>query len=253
MGLPANPPVVVVNGTDPGDHGRRRGRRGRPRLRVVRRCRQGRHRQVRRLRVDHEHRRRRPLGAVHRRQQPRTDVMSTSFGQCESSMGSTENSFYNSLWSQAASQGITSFVSTGDSGAAGCNGGSDTEAARAARRSPASPPRRTTWPSAAPSSTIATASARTGTRPTRPATSSAKSYIPEVAWNESGAATTCPSGDTCSGLWSSSGGVVHHLHQAFLAGVHGRTHRKPPLHPRRGRSPRPATTATSSRRRAPYT
>ena len=53
-------------------------------------------------------------------------VMSTSFGQCESSMGTTENTFYNNLWSQAATQGITSFVSSGDSGAAGCNGGNDT-------------------------------------------------------------------------------------------------------------------------------
>src|SRR5205814_862164 len=52
-------------------------------------------------------------------------VMSTSFGQCESSMGTSENSFYNNLWSQAATQGISSFVSSGDSGAAGCNGGND--------------------------------------------------------------------------------------------------------------------------------
>ena len=37
-----------------------------------------------------------------------------------------ELAFYNNIWSQAASQGITSFVSSGDSGAAGCNAGSDT-------------------------------------------------------------------------------------------------------------------------------
>jgi subtilase family serine protease len=36
---------------------------------------------------------------------------------------------------------------------------------------------------------------------------SVRSYIPEIAWNESGSATWCPSGDTCTQLWSSSGGV----------------------------------------------
>ncbi|MEJ2421924.1 MAG: choice-of-anchor J domain-containing protein, partial [Acidobacteriota bacterium] len=36
---------------------------------------------------------------------------------------------------------------------------------------------------------------------------SALSYIPEMAWNESGAAPSCPSGDSCSGLWATGGGV----------------------------------------------
>jgi subtilase family serine protease len=48
-------------------------------------------------------------------------VMSTSFGLCESLLGPAANFFYINLWSQAAAQGITSFVSSGDSGAAGCN------------------------------------------------------------------------------------------------------------------------------------
>jgi pseudomonalisin len=48
-------------------------------------------------------------------------VMSTSFGLCESALGTAGNSFWGTLWSQAAAQGITSFVSSGDSGAAGCD------------------------------------------------------------------------------------------------------------------------------------
>ena len=47
-------------------------------------------------------------------------VLSLSFGQCESTLGST-NSFLNSLWEQAAAQGQTVMVSTGDSGSAGCD------------------------------------------------------------------------------------------------------------------------------------
>ena len=40
--------------------------------------------------------------------------------QCEAAIG-TGNQFYNSLWQQAAAQGISVFVSSGDSGSAGCD------------------------------------------------------------------------------------------------------------------------------------
>ncbi len=48
-------------------------------------------------------------------------VMSTSYGQCELTMSNAQLDFYNSLWQQAAAQGITSFVSSGDNGGAGCD------------------------------------------------------------------------------------------------------------------------------------
>ena len=47
-------------------------------------------------------------------------VMSESFGDCEQNIG-TLNQFYNSLWEQAAAQGITVVLSTGDGGSAGCD------------------------------------------------------------------------------------------------------------------------------------
>jgi subtilase family serine protease len=47
-------------------------------------------------------------------------VLSLSFGNCESSLG-MYNSFVNNLWEQAAAQGQTVIVSTGDAGAAGCD------------------------------------------------------------------------------------------------------------------------------------
>src|SRR5260370_4126825 len=46
-------------------------------------------------------------------------VMSTSFGLCEAWLGSSGNNFLASLWQQAAAQGITVFVSSGDNGVAG--------------------------------------------------------------------------------------------------------------------------------------
>jgi subtilase family serine protease len=48
-------------------------------------------------------------------------IVSSSYGLCEADLGSTENAFYNSIWSQAASENITAVVSTGDSGSAGCD------------------------------------------------------------------------------------------------------------------------------------
>ena len=55
-------------------------------------------------------------------------VMSMSFGACEFSLGST-NAFIQALWEQAAAQGITVMVSTGDSGSAGCDNPNNVTAA----------------------------------------------------------------------------------------------------------------------------
>ena len=52
------------------------------------------------------------------------DIISLSYGKCESSSGASETAFWNSLWEQAAAQGQTVFVSTGDSNAAGCEASS---------------------------------------------------------------------------------------------------------------------------------
>jgi hypothetical protein len=48
-------------------------------------------------------------------------IMSVSFGLCEGFLGTAGNQFYNSLWEQAAAQGISVFVSSGDQGSAGCD------------------------------------------------------------------------------------------------------------------------------------
>ena len=48
-------------------------------------------------------------------------VMSESYGQCELRIGTTGNQFFNTLWEQAAAQGITVMLSTGDGSSAGCD------------------------------------------------------------------------------------------------------------------------------------
>lgn len=58
-----------------------------------------------------------------------TSVLSESYGDCEPDLGATGNQFFNSLWEQAAAEGITVVVSTGDSGPAGCDSSFSTNAA----------------------------------------------------------------------------------------------------------------------------
>jgi subtilase family serine protease len=48
-------------------------------------------------------------------------VISTSYGECEQQLGQSGNAFWSVLWQQAAAQGQTAFVSTGDGGSAGCD------------------------------------------------------------------------------------------------------------------------------------
>ena len=127
--------------------------------------------------------------------------MSTSFGLCEQVLGSTENSFYNSLWSQAASQGITAFISSGDNGAAGC----DTPSSTKAKSGLAVNGLCSTPFSVCVGGTQFNDTANPGLYWSSTNNSTTKQsvlgVIPEIAWNESGAV----SGG--SGLWASSGGV----------------------------------------------
>jgi subtilase family serine protease/sugar lactone lactonase YvrE len=48
-------------------------------------------------------------------------ILSMSYGGCELALGTSGNQFVNTLWQQAASEGISVFVAAGDSGSAGCD------------------------------------------------------------------------------------------------------------------------------------
>jgi hypothetical protein len=52
-------------------------------------------------------------------------ILSVSYGACELAIGTAGNVQYNTLWQNAASEGIAVFVSSGDSGAASCDEGGD--------------------------------------------------------------------------------------------------------------------------------
>ena len=125
------------------------------------------------------------------------NVMSTSFGLCEFTLQASGNSFWNTLWAQAAAQGITSFVSAGDSGAAACDPSNALTGTRVNVNGLASTPNNiavggTQFNEGAGNFWAAVNNADQ---------SSALSYIPEIAWNESGSVAGG------SGLFSTGGGA----------------------------------------------
>lgn len=56
------------------------------------------------------------------------DIISLSYGGCERNNGQSGTAFWQIVWEQAAAQGQTAMVSSGDSGAAGCDSSSATYA-----------------------------------------------------------------------------------------------------------------------------
>jgi hypothetical protein len=131
-------------------------------------------------------------------------IMSTSYGSCEDSLGEVQNAFYNTLWKQAAAQGITSFVSAGDNGGAGCDSpGSGLFASNGLSVNGLSSTPYNVSVGGTQFDDTDNPSAYWGTvANTDPITGlSVLSYIPEKVWNESG------NDPNAVGLWAGSGGV----------------------------------------------
>lgn len=115
-------------------------------------------------------------------------VMSESYGECELGLGTTGNQFYNTLWQQAAAQGITVFISAGDGGAAGCDN-FDAEAPAPAQYGLQVSGYASTPYNVAVGGTdfndFSNPSAYWSTTNNPTTGESAKGYIPETTWNDS--------------------------------------------------------------------
>ena len=132
-------------------------------------------------------------------------VMSESFGDCEADLGAGGNQFYNSLWEQAAAQGITVIVSSGDSGSAGCDNPNLASPNSAKNGLAVNGIASTPFNVAAGGTDFdfaATGYPTTYWKTTNDAgtQASARSYIPETTWNDSCAGTSagCASASTSS-------------------------------------------------------
>ena len=140
-------------------------------------------------------------------------IVSLSYGACESDMGAAELAFYSDLWQQAASEGISVFVASGDAGASGCSAGAAASGSSAAVNGLCSSPYATC---------VGGTEFNEGANPAQYWSSanaagygSALAYIPEEVWNESAL-----NGGT--GLWASGGGAsTVYAQPAWQAGVSG--------------------------------
>ncbi|MGI8961076.1 MAG: protease pro-enzyme activation domain-containing protein [Bryobacteraceae bacterium] len=133
------------------------------------------------------------------------DVMTESYGSCEAQYGAAEAANIQSRAQQAAAQGITYIVSTGDSGSAGCDDPNSQKTATG--------PFSVNILASTPY-TIAVGGTQFNEHGNAAAYwrsqnssvfESAISYIPENVWNE--ACTTAACGSTNAGIWATGGGA----------------------------------------------
>ncbi len=142
-------------------------------------------------------------------------VVSVSYGSCEQNMGAAELAFYNSLWEQAASQGMSVFVASGDAGEAGCSAPTAIAGSETAVNGLCTSPYATC---------VGGTEFNEGANPSQywsPENSagyaSALSYIPEEVWNES-------SSNGGTGLWASGGGAsTVYAQPAWQSNIDGAT------------------------------
>lgn len=139
-------------------------------------------------------------------------IVTDTYGGCEQALGSSGNAFYNALWQQAAAEGITVLVASGDNGAAGCDSAESFSPAvnGLAVNGVASTP----YNVAVGGTEFAdvTAQSTYWNQANSANYSSAIGYIPEAAWNEScdplqaASATNCVLGTGNFSLLASAGG-----------------------------------------------
>lgn len=132
-------------------------------------------------------------------------IYSISYGECEAENGATANAAYSSAYQQATSEGLSVFVSSGDEGAASC----DADEANATHGIGVSGFASTQYNVAVGGTDYSdTYSGSNGTYWNSSNTStyeSAKSYVPEIPWNDSCASVLIANTEGYSTTYGSSG------------------------------------------------
>jgi len=132
-------------------------------------------------------------------------LVSISYGECEAENGATANAAYNTTYQQAVTEGVSVFVSSGDEGAASC----DADLARATHGIGVSGFASTPYNVAVGGTDFGDSYAGTNStywNSTNTSTyGSAKSYIPEIPWNDSCASVLISTIEGYSTTYGSSG------------------------------------------------
>jgi len=132
-------------------------------------------------------------------------IVSISYGECETENGATANAAYKTTYQQAAAMGVSVFVSSGDEGAASC----DADLAKATHGIAVSGFASTAYNVAVGGTDFGDTYAGTNStywNSTNTSTyGSAKSYVPEIPWNDSCASVLIASNQGYSATYGTSG------------------------------------------------
>ena len=116
-------------------------------------------------------------------------IISISYGECEAALGSAGNAIFNQTYQQAASEGVSVFVSSGDEGAASCDANQPAATGGITVSGFASTPYNVAVGGTDFGDSYAGTNAQYWKAKNNATYGSAKSYIPEIPWNDSCAST----------------------------------------------------------------
>ncbi len=116
-------------------------------------------------------------------------IISISYGECEAGLGAAGNATYSSAYQQAAAEGVSVFVSSGDEGAASCDANQPAATSGIAVSGFASTPYNVAVGGTDFGDTFAGTNSQYWNAKNNATYGSAKSYIPEIPWNDSCAST----------------------------------------------------------------
>ncbi len=156
-------------------------------------------------------------------------IISSSYGGCEPNLGQSNYTALNATLEQAASQGQTVVSAAGDNGSSDCYGEYKTTQTAENEQLAVDFPASSQFVTALGGTEFPTIDVATGNntyfdaQSSTDIVSSAKSYIPEMVWNDDVAATanSCP-GANCSPISSGGGGVsIFSIQPAWQSGTIG--------------------------------
>jgi len=132
-------------------------------------------------------------------------IVSISYGECEALNGAAANAAYLAAYQQAAAEGVSVFVSAGDNGAASCDPGDAIASHGVGVSGFASTPYNVAVGGTDFGDTFAKTTSTYWSTTNGPNFGSARSYIPEIPWNESCASQLLASFEGFPTTYGSSG------------------------------------------------
>jgi subtilase family serine protease len=132
-------------------------------------------------------------------------IVSISYGECEAENGATANAAYNTIYEEAAAQGVSVFVSAGDEGAASCDADETTATHGIGVSGFASTPYNVAVGGTDFGDTYAGTNSTYWSSSNGTTYGSALSYIPEIPWNDSCASVLIATVQGYSTTYGSSG------------------------------------------------